>query len=192
MLLPLVFSCHDLTLAIDLKIDKGKLIRLITWEWSIQPGKSLALGTSSPIELLIVLWDNTLRNIRVIASLMKRFHLFKLQVPLQLIESVECRDIFQLHLTCKDCKVIRYGACLWCYLTYKVFLKNEYGLVIEQLKLSYTSMFLYPDIMTIAFHLPVIYNKILKAKIVQQVGQLLYMKLTWFGSWHPFWHLKSF
>uniref|UniRef100_A0A7N5PAR4 phosphatidylinositol-3,5-bisphosphate 3-phosphatase n=1 Tax=Ailuropoda melanoleuca TaxID=9646 RepID=A0A7N5PAR4_AILME len=29
------------------------------------------------------------------------------KVPLQLIESVECRDIFQLHLTCKDCKVIR-------------------------------------------------------------------------------------
>ncbi|XP_067556388.1 myotubularin-related protein 3 isoform X3 [Pseudorca crassidens] len=28
-------------------------------------------------------------------------------VPLQLIESVECRDIFQLHLTCKDCKIIR-------------------------------------------------------------------------------------
>ncbi|XP_049722817.1 myotubularin-related protein 3 isoform X5 [Elephas maximus indicus] len=28
-------------------------------------------------------------------------------IPLQLIESVECRDIFQLHLTCKDCKVIR-------------------------------------------------------------------------------------
>ncbi|XP_061459424.1 myotubularin-related protein 3 isoform X6 [Rhineura floridana] len=28
-------------------------------------------------------------------------------VPLQLIENVECRDIFQLHLTCKDCKVIR-------------------------------------------------------------------------------------
>ncbi|KAM4827800.1 phosphatidylinositol-3,5-bisphosphate 3-phosphatase MTMR3 isoform 2-T2 [Thomomys bottae] len=28
-------------------------------------------------------------------------------VPLQLIETVECRDIFQLHLTCKDCKVIR-------------------------------------------------------------------------------------
>ncbi|XP_023589451.1 myotubularin-related protein 3 isoform X5 [Trichechus manatus latirostris] len=28
-------------------------------------------------------------------------------VPLQLIESVECRDIFQLHLTCKDCKVVR-------------------------------------------------------------------------------------
>ncbi|XP_044131212.1 myotubularin-related protein 3 isoform X2 [Bufo gargarizans] len=28
-------------------------------------------------------------------------------VPLQLIESVECRDLFQLHLTCKDCKVIR-------------------------------------------------------------------------------------
>ncbi|XP_069817562.1 phosphatidylinositol-3,5-bisphosphate 3-phosphatase MTMR3 isoform X2 [Dendropsophus ebraccatus] len=28
-------------------------------------------------------------------------------VPLQLIESVECRDPFQLHLTCKDCKVIR-------------------------------------------------------------------------------------
>uniref|UniRef100_A0A8D0HP06 phosphatidylinositol-3,5-bisphosphate 3-phosphatase n=1 Tax=Sphenodon punctatus TaxID=8508 RepID=A0A8D0HP06_SPHPU len=30
-----------------------------------------------------------------------------INVPLQLIESVECRDIFQLHLTCKDCKVIR-------------------------------------------------------------------------------------
>ncbi|XP_028905326.1 myotubularin-related protein 3 isoform X2 [Ornithorhynchus anatinus] len=31
----------------------------------------------------------------------------EMPVPLQLIESVECRDIFQLHLTCKDCKVIR-------------------------------------------------------------------------------------
>ncbi|XP_070075864.1 phosphatidylinositol-3,5-bisphosphate 3-phosphatase MTMR3 isoform X10 [Equus caballus] len=31
----------------------------------------------------------------------------EIPVPLQLIESVECRDIFQLHLTCKDCKVIR-------------------------------------------------------------------------------------
>ncbi|XP_062944144.1 myotubularin-related protein 3 isoform X8 [Cynocephalus volans] len=31
----------------------------------------------------------------------------QIPVPLQLIESVECRDIFQLHLTCKDCKVIR-------------------------------------------------------------------------------------
>ncbi|XP_063769439.1 myotubularin-related protein 3 isoform X4 [Pseudophryne corroboree] len=30
-----------------------------------------------------------------------------INVPLQLIESVECRDPFQLHLTCKDCKVIR-------------------------------------------------------------------------------------
>ncbi|KAK0131433.1 Myotubularin-related protein 3 [Merluccius polli] len=30
-----------------------------------------------------------------------------LKVPLQLIESVECRDIFQLHVTCKDCKVVR-------------------------------------------------------------------------------------
>ncbi|XP_063049675.1 myotubularin-related protein 3 [Engraulis encrasicolus] len=28
-------------------------------------------------------------------------------VPLQLIESVECRDMFQLHITCKDCKVVR-------------------------------------------------------------------------------------
>uniref|UniRef100_A0A8C2BIF3 Myotubularin related protein 3 n=1 Tax=Cyprinus carpio TaxID=7962 RepID=A0A8C2BIF3_CYPCA len=28
-------------------------------------------------------------------------------VPLQLIESVECRDMFQMHITCKDCKVIR-------------------------------------------------------------------------------------
>ncbi|XP_074869226.1 phosphatidylinositol-3,5-bisphosphate 3-phosphatase MTMR3 isoform X7 [Carettochelys insculpta] len=32
---------------------------------------------------------------------------YEFSVPLQLIESVECRDIFQLHLTCKDCKVIR-------------------------------------------------------------------------------------
>lgn len=30
------------------------------------------------------------------------------QVPLQLIECAECRDMFQLHVTCKDCKVIRY------------------------------------------------------------------------------------
>ncbi|XP_030073419.1 phosphatidylinositol-3,5-bisphosphate 3-phosphatase MTMR3 isoform X8 [Microcaecilia unicolor] len=28
-------------------------------------------------------------------------------IPLQLIECVECREIFQLHLTCKDCKIIR-------------------------------------------------------------------------------------
>uniref|UniRef100_A0A672LGK7 phosphatidylinositol-3,5-bisphosphate 3-phosphatase n=1 Tax=Sinocyclocheilus grahami TaxID=75366 RepID=A0A672LGK7_SINGR len=28
-------------------------------------------------------------------------------VPLQLIEIVECRDMFQMHITCKDCKVIR-------------------------------------------------------------------------------------
>ncbi|XP_072290214.1 myotubularin-related protein 3 isoform X3 [Eucyclogobius newberryi] len=28
-------------------------------------------------------------------------------VPLQLIESVECRDMFQLHVTCKDCKIVR-------------------------------------------------------------------------------------
>lgn len=31
----------------------------------------------------------------------------RLQVPLQLIECAECRDMFQLHITCKDCKVIR-------------------------------------------------------------------------------------
>lgn len=30
-----------------------------------------------------------------------------INVPLQLMESVECRDPFQVHLTCKDCKVIR-------------------------------------------------------------------------------------
>ncbi|XP_058632643.1 myotubularin-related protein 3 isoform X2 [Onychostoma macrolepis] len=30
-----------------------------------------------------------------------------INVPLQLIESVECRDLTQLHLTCKDCKLIR-------------------------------------------------------------------------------------
>ncbi|XP_026124782.1 phosphatidylinositol-3,5-bisphosphate 3-phosphatase MTMR3 isoform X3 [Carassius auratus] len=31
----------------------------------------------------------------------------EVSVPLQLIESVECRDMFQMHITCKDCKVIR-------------------------------------------------------------------------------------
>ncbi|XP_020561888.1 myotubularin-related protein 3 isoform X4 [Oryzias latipes] len=31
----------------------------------------------------------------------------EVSVPLQLIESVECRDMFQLHVTCKDCKVVR-------------------------------------------------------------------------------------
>ncbi|XP_057175733.1 myotubularin-related protein 3 isoform X1 [Triplophysa rosa] len=30
-----------------------------------------------------------------------------INVPVQLVESVECRDMTQLHLTCKDCKVIR-------------------------------------------------------------------------------------
>lgn len=31
-----------------------------------------------------------------------------LQVPLRMMESVECRDMFQLHIVCKDSKVIRY------------------------------------------------------------------------------------
>ncbi|XP_056115356.1 myotubularin-related protein 3 isoform X11 [Rhinichthys klamathensis goyatoka] len=31
----------------------------------------------------------------------------EVSVPLQLIESVECREMFQLHITCKDCKVVR-------------------------------------------------------------------------------------
>ncbi|KAM6944434.1 phosphatidylinositol-3,5-bisphosphate 3-phosphatase MTMR3 isoform 3-T3 [Lycodopsis pacificus] len=31
----------------------------------------------------------------------------EVSVPLQLIESAECRDMFQLHVTCKDCKVVR-------------------------------------------------------------------------------------
>ncbi|XP_041095915.1 myotubularin-related protein 3-like isoform X3 [Polyodon spathula] len=31
----------------------------------------------------------------------------EVSVPLQLIECVECRDMFQLHVICKDCKVIR-------------------------------------------------------------------------------------
>ncbi|XP_060718354.1 myotubularin-related protein 3 isoform X1 [Tachysurus vachellii] len=47
----------------------------------------------------------------VIALSSYRLHIkFKdntVNVPLQLIESVECRDLTQLHLTCKDCKVIR-------------------------------------------------------------------------------------
>ncbi|XP_043094173.1 LOW QUALITY PROTEIN: myotubularin-related protein 3 [Puntigrus tetrazona] len=47
----------------------------------------------------------------LIALTSYRLH-FKLQeniinVPLQLIESVECRDLTQLQLTCKDCKLIR-------------------------------------------------------------------------------------
>uniref|UniRef100_A0A3B3QUG8 phosphatidylinositol-3,5-bisphosphate 3-phosphatase n=1 Tax=Paramormyrops kingsleyae TaxID=1676925 RepID=A0A3B3QUG8_9TELE len=47
----------------------------------------------------------------IIAISRYRLHIkFKesiVNVPLQLIESVECRDIFQLHIICKDCKVIR-------------------------------------------------------------------------------------
>uniref|UniRef100_A0A4W4FLS1 phosphatidylinositol-3,5-bisphosphate 3-phosphatase n=1 Tax=Electrophorus electricus TaxID=8005 RepID=A0A4W4FLS1_ELEEL len=47
----------------------------------------------------------------VIAMSSYRLHIkFKesiVNVPLQLIESVECRDMFQLHVTCKDCKVVR-------------------------------------------------------------------------------------
>ncbi|XP_035495085.2 myotubularin-related protein 3 isoform X1 [Scophthalmus maximus] len=47
----------------------------------------------------------------IIAMSNYRLHIkFKesvVNVPLQLIESVECRDMFQLHVTCKDCKVIR-------------------------------------------------------------------------------------
>ncbi|XP_030623655.1 phosphatidylinositol-3,5-bisphosphate 3-phosphatase MTMR3 isoform X2 [Chanos chanos] len=47
----------------------------------------------------------------VIAMSSYRLHIkFKesiVNVPLQLIECVECRDMFQLHVTCKDCKVVR-------------------------------------------------------------------------------------
>ncbi|XP_059193735.1 myotubularin-related protein 3 isoform X2 [Centropristis striata] len=47
----------------------------------------------------------------IIAMSNYRLHIkFKesvVNVPLQLIENVECRDMFQLHVTCKDCKVVR-------------------------------------------------------------------------------------
>ncbi|XP_026176776.1 phosphatidylinositol-3,5-bisphosphate 3-phosphatase MTMR3 isoform X6 [Mastacembelus armatus] len=47
----------------------------------------------------------------IIAMSNYRLHIkFKesvVNVPLQLIESMECRDMFQLHVTCKDCKVVR-------------------------------------------------------------------------------------
>ncbi|KAI4794596.1 hypothetical protein KUCAC02_031963 [Chaenocephalus aceratus] len=47
----------------------------------------------------------------IIAMSNYRLHIkFKesvVNVPLQLIEHVECRDMFQLHVTCKDCKVVR-------------------------------------------------------------------------------------
>uniref|UniRef100_A0A673JLU9 phosphatidylinositol-3,5-bisphosphate 3-phosphatase n=1 Tax=Sinocyclocheilus rhinocerous TaxID=307959 RepID=A0A673JLU9_9TELE len=47
----------------------------------------------------------------IIAMSSYRLHIkFKesvVNVPLQLIEIVECRDMFQMHITCKDCKVIR-------------------------------------------------------------------------------------
>ncbi|KAM6965556.1 phosphatidylinositol-3,5-bisphosphate 3-phosphatase MTMR3 isoform 2-T2 [Aplochiton taeniatus] len=47
----------------------------------------------------------------IIAMSSYRLHIkFKesvVNVPLQLIESVECRDMFQLLITCKDCKVVR-------------------------------------------------------------------------------------
>ncbi|CAN9512713.1 unnamed protein product [Ophioblennius macclurei] len=47
----------------------------------------------------------------IIAMSNYRLHIkFKesvVNVPLQLIESVECREMFQLHVTCKDCKIVR-------------------------------------------------------------------------------------
>ncbi|XP_037633756.1 myotubularin-related protein 3 isoform X3 [Sebastes umbrosus] len=47
----------------------------------------------------------------IIAMSNYRLHIkFKesvVNVPLQLVENVECRDMFQLHVTCKDCKVVR-------------------------------------------------------------------------------------
>uniref|UniRef100_A0A1A8JCZ5 phosphatidylinositol-3,5-bisphosphate 3-phosphatase n=1 Tax=Nothobranchius kuhntae TaxID=321403 RepID=A0A1A8JCZ5_NOTKU len=47
----------------------------------------------------------------IIAMSNYRLHIkFKesvVNVPLQLVECVECRDMFQLHVTCKDCKVVR-------------------------------------------------------------------------------------
>uniref|UniRef100_A0A668A949 phosphatidylinositol-3,5-bisphosphate 3-phosphatase n=1 Tax=Myripristis murdjan TaxID=586833 RepID=A0A668A949_9TELE len=47
----------------------------------------------------------------IIAMSSYRLHIkFKesvVNIPLQLIESVECRDMFQLQVTCKDCKVVR-------------------------------------------------------------------------------------
>ncbi|XP_051508553.1 myotubularin-related protein 3-like isoform X1 [Myxocyprinus asiaticus] len=47
----------------------------------------------------------------IIAMSSYRLHIkFKesvVNVPLQLIESVECRDMFQLLITCKDCKIVR-------------------------------------------------------------------------------------
>ncbi|XP_054466295.1 myotubularin-related protein 3 isoform X1 [Anoplopoma fimbria] len=47
----------------------------------------------------------------IIAMSNYRLHIkFKesvVNVPLQLIENVECRDMFQLHVTCKDSKVVR-------------------------------------------------------------------------------------
>uniref|UniRef100_A0A3B4AQT0 phosphatidylinositol-3,5-bisphosphate 3-phosphatase n=1 Tax=Periophthalmus magnuspinnatus TaxID=409849 RepID=A0A3B4AQT0_9GOBI len=47
----------------------------------------------------------------IIAMSNYRLHIkFKesvVNVPLQLIESLECRDMFQLHVTCKDCKIVR-------------------------------------------------------------------------------------
>ncbi|XP_031433386.1 myotubularin-related protein 3 isoform X2 [Clupea harengus] len=50
-------------------------------------------------------------EVAIIAMSSYRLHIkFKesvINVPLQLIESVECRDMFQLQVICKDCKVIR-------------------------------------------------------------------------------------
>ncbi|XP_030631142.1 myotubularin-related protein 3-like [Chanos chanos] len=56
----------------------------------------------------------------VIAMSSYRLHIkFKesiVNVPLQLVESVECRDLTQLHVVCKDCKVIRcqFGSAEQC------------------------------------------------------------------------------
>lgn len=37
---------------------------------------------------------------------------FSLKVPLRMIDSVESRDMFQLHIACKDSKVVRCGSPL--------------------------------------------------------------------------------
>ncbi|XP_067458384.1 myotubularin-related protein 3 isoform X4 [Thunnus thynnus] len=55
----------------------------------------------------IIAMSNYRLHIKFKESVVNQSCCCEVSVPLQLIESVECRDMFQLHVTCKDCKVVR-------------------------------------------------------------------------------------
>ncbi|KAM3867675.1 phosphatidylinositol-3,5-bisphosphate 3-phosphatase MTMR3 [Diretmus argenteus] len=55
----------------------------------------------------IIAMSNYRLHIKFKESVVNQSCCCEVSVPLQLMESVECRDMFQLHVTCKDCKVVR-------------------------------------------------------------------------------------